>query len=669
MSNKKYQSQVELLRKQINHHNFQYYILDDPELPDTEYDRLLKELQDIEKAHPELITPDSPTQRVGAKPLKHFSEIKHEVPMLSLGNAFNEKELRDFDRRILDKLEVDHVEYVAEPKLDGLAVTIMYRDGIMNYAATRGDGSTGEDVTQNIRTVKTVPLKLSGNGWPKLLEVRGEVFISHKGFKLLNDSQRKKDEKTFANPRNAAAGSLRQLDSRITATRPLEIIFYGLGKVVGNNLSLSHFETLKKLKTWGLRISPEARLLKDVQGCLDYYKKMLKTRDSLPYEIDGVVYKVNHYNLQKKMGQVARAPRWAIAHKFPAVEEMTRLLSIDVQVGRTGKITPVARLEPVTVAGVTVSNATLHNQDEIDRKDVRIGDMVIVRRAGDVIPEVVSAIKSERKKGARKYKMPTSCPDCGSAIIKPEDEAHARCSGGLYCSAQRVEAIKHFASRRAMDIEGLGDKLVEQLDETGLIQDVSDLFGLTQIQLSELDRMGEKSANNILLALEKTKSTTLDRFVFALGIRQVGEATASALAGHFGTLDKIMAADQDDLIAVPDVGPVVAENIKQFFRDKHNKYVVRKLIKAGIHWPVNSVKITNQKLRDKTFVLTGTLASMSRENAKSRLKACGAKVSSSVSKKTDYVVAGENPGTKVSKAEALGVKIINEKTLEKMLVE
>ena len=669
MSIKKYQVRAESLRKQINHLSYQYYILDDPELPDAEYDRLLRELQDIEQAHPELISLDSPTQRVGAKPLERFSEIKHEVPMLSLGNAFNEKELRDFDRRILDKLGIESVEYVAEPKLDGLAITIMYRDGLLDYGATRGDGSTGEDVTQNIRTVKTVPLKLFGKGWPKVLEVRGEVFISHEGFRLLNESQRKNDEKTFANPRNAAAGSLRQLDSRITATRPLEIFFYGLGKVSGSNLSFSHYDTLTKLKTWGLRISPEARLLKNVQDCLDYHKRMLTGRDSLPYEIDGVVFKVNLYDLQNKMGQVARAPRWAIAHKFPAVEEMTRLLSIDVQVGRTGKITPVARLEPVTVAGVTVSNATLHNQDEIDRKDVRIGDMVIVRRAGDVIPEVVSAIKSKRKKAARKFKMPTSCPVCGSDIVKPEDEAHARCSGGLYCSAQRVEAIKHFASRRAMDIEGLGDKLVEQLDETGLIQDVSGLFGLTLKQLSKLDRMGEKSANNILLALEKTKTTTLDRFLFALGIPQVGEATASALAEHFASLDEIMGADLESLIMVPDVGPVVAENIKQFFSDKHNKSVIRKLIKAGIHWPAKAVKIKNQKLMGRTFVLTGTFASMSRENAKSRLKACGAKVSASVSKKTDYVVAGENPGSKVGKAEALGVKIINEKTLEKMLAK
>lgn len=669
MSTKKYQSRAELLREQINHHNYRYYIQDDPDLPDAEYDRLLNELQDIEQAHPELITPDSPTQRVGARPLERFSEIKHEVPMLSLSNAFNEKELRDFNRRILDKLEIETIEYVAEPKLDGLAITIMYRDGLLAYAATRGDGTTGEDVTQNVRTIKTVPLKLSGNGWPKILEVRGEVFISRQGFKLLNESQGKNEEKIFANPRNAAAGSLRQLDSRITATRPLEMFFYGLGKISGNSLPVSHYETLKKLQSWGLRTSPKAMLLKNVQDCLDYYKKMLKARNSLPYEIDGVVFKINLYDLQKKMGQVARAPRWAIAHKLPAVEEMTRLVSIDVQVGRTGKITPVARLEPVTVAGVTVSNATLHNQDEIDRKDVRIGDMVIVRRAGDVIPEVVSAIKSKRKKGARKFRMPTRCPICGSDIVKPEDEAHARCSGGLYCSAQRVEAIKHFASRRAMDIEGLGDKLVEQLVETGLIQDVSDLFGLTQAQLSELDRMGEKSAKNILLALEKTKSTTLDRFLFALGIRQVGEATASALADHYGSLDKIMSADLDSLITVPDVGPVVAENIKQFFKDKHNKSVIRKLIRAGIHWPDKKVKIINQKLRNKTFVLTGTLASMSRESAKSRLKACGAKVSSSVSKKTDYVVAGENPGSKVSKAEALGIKIINEKTLEKMLVE
>lgn len=671
MTNNKYQSQAELLRKQINHHNYQYYILDNPEIPDTEYDRLLRALQDIEQAHPELVSPDSPTQRVGAKPLESFSEIRHGIPMLSLGNAFNEKEVYDFDRRIREKLDLTSIDYVAEPKLDGTAITIMYRNGLLDYAATRGDGTSGEDVTQNIKTIRTVPLKLMGSGWPKMLEVRGEVFISHKGFKKLNDSQREKNEKIFANPRNAAAGSLRQLDSRITATRPLEIYFYGTGKIASNDFPDSHFDTLKKYRDWGLRISPEVKLAKEVRGCLEYYKNILKIRETLAYDIDGVVYKVNRYDLQKQMGQVARAPRWAVAHKFPAVEQMTRLLAIDVQVGRTGKVTPVARLEPVNVAGVIVSNATLHNQDEIDRKDVRIGDMVIVRRAGDVIPEVVSAIKSKRKKSARKFKMPTKCPVCKSEIIKIDDEADARCTGGLYCSAQRVEAMKHFASRRAMDIEGLGDKLLELLDEQNLIKDVSDLYKLKHIQLSELDRMGDKSADNILQALENSKSTTLARFLFALGIRQVGETTASTLASHFSSLEEIMKTDQDTLITIPDVGPIVAENIKQFFKDKHNQSVIKKLIKAGIHWPTPPKSTKNKilSLSGKTFVLTGTLESMSRDVAKSRLQARGAKVSGSVSKKTDYVVVGENPGSKAAKAENLGVTLINEQTLKNMLAE
>lgn len=669
MTKEKYLLQAESLRQQINHHNYQYYVLDNPEVPDAEYDRLMGELQKLELAHPELVSPESPTQRVGVKPLTGFSEITHEVPMLSLGNAFSEKDLMDFDRRIREKTELDIIDYVAEPKLDGLAITIMYKNGLLEYAATRGDGTTGEDVTLNIRTIKTVPLKLVGSGWPRQLEVRGEVFISHKGFEKLNESQRKNNEKTFANPRNAAAGSLRQLDSSITATRPLEIYFYGAGKIEGNNIADTHFDALKKYRTWGLRTSPEVKLAKGQRGCFEYYNNILNIRESLAYEIDGVVFKVNRYDLQKQMGQVARAPRWAVAHKFPAVEQITKLLAIDVQVGRTGKVTPVARLEPVNVAGVVVSNATLHNQDEIDRKDVRIGDMVIVRRAGDVIPEVVSAIKSKRKKGARKFKMPTKCPVCNSEIIKNDEEVIARCSGGLYCSAQRVEAMKHFASRRAMDVEGLGDKLVELLDEQGLINDVSDLYKLKHKQLAELDRMGDKSAENLLLALEASKSTTLAKFLFSLGIPQVGETTASTLSSYFASLDDLMRNDVESLLQVPDVGPIVAENIKQFFRDKHNRSVIKKLIKAGIHWPA-PVKSTDSKLKilsGKTFVLTGTLSGMSRESAKSRLQALGAKVSASVSKKTDYVVMGDNPGSKASKAESLGVKLIDEKVFKKIL--
>ncbi len=656
------------LREQLQHHNYLYYVLDAPEIPDAEYDRLLRELQALESTHPQLITPDSPTQRVGAEPLKEFASVRHDVPMLSLGNAFAEQEVIDFDRRTRERLGAESVDYVAEPKLDGLAISLVYEAGMLVRAATRGDGRTGEDVTQNVRTVDTVPLRLYGKGHPRVLEVRGEMFMSRQGFAALNKRQQKAGEKTFANPRNAAAGSLRQLDPKVTATRPLEIYFYGVGRVEGRQLPGRHGDILARLAEWGLRTNPEIKKVSGVQGCLDYYADILALREGLPYEIDGVVYKVDDIAQQETLGFVARAPRWAVAHKFPAEEELTKLTAIDVQVGRTGKLTPVARLEPVFVGGVTVTNATLHNQDEIERKDIRIGDTVVVRRAGDVIPEVVSAVKAKRRKGARRFKMPVKCPVCGSDVVRPEGEADARCSGGLYCAAQRREAIQHFASRRAMDIEGLGEKLVNQIDEQGLLQDIADLYALDQGQLSALERMGEKSAINLIAALEKSKPTTLARFLFALGIREVGEATAQTLANEFGDLDAIMTADVARLEQVPDVGPVVAQNIYAFFREQHNQSVIRKLIKAGIHWPTIEIKpAAEQPLHGKTFVLTGTLENFTRDEAKARLQALGAKVAGSVSRKTDYVVVGAEAGSKAARADELGVQTLSEDELLRLL--
>lgn len=656
------QKQLQKLREKINYHNYRYYVLDDPQVPDIEYDRLLRQLQDIEHAHPELITSDSPTQRVGAQPLSAFGQVQHEVPMLSLSNAFSDQELIDFDQRARERLELDQIEYVAEPKLDGLAVSILYQDGSLVRAATRGDGNTGEDVTLNVRTLETVPLRLLGNDYPKVLEVRGEIFMSRSGFAKLNQRQQANGEKIFANPRNAAAGSLRQLDPKITATRPLEMYVYGVGQVNQGQIPDTHMETLHVLGSWGLRVSSEIKKVDGVQACLAFYRSILKRRDQLPYEIDGVVYKVNAYNQQQQLGFVTRAPRWAIAHKFPAEEELTILESIDVQVGRTGAVTPVARVQPVFVGGVTVTNVTLHNQDEIKRKDIQIGDTVVVRRAGDVIPEIVRSIPEFRPKNSVAFRMPTQCPECGSEVKRLEGEAVSRCTGGLYCPAQRREAIRHFASRRAMDIEGLGDKLVQQLEQLGLVRDVADLFTLTKTQLEKLERMGSKSAQNLLEALEKSRATTLDRFLYSLGIRQVGDATAIALARSFGNLEKIMTADSESLQNIPDVGPVVAESIVTFFRQEHNIEVINKLRKYGVHWDDINIESDSSKqpLKDKTMVLTGTLTTMTRDQAKSRLQALGAKVSGSVSKKSDYVVAGENPGSKLTKAENLGVEVLDE---------
>ncbi|MCW9057593.1 MAG: NAD-dependent DNA ligase LigA [Gammaproteobacteria bacterium] len=658
---------IEELRIQLHHHNYRYYVLDDPEITDAEYDRLLRELQELEERHPDAITPDSPTQRVGAEPLKAFGTVQHALPMLSLDNAFDDEELADFDRRVRERLEVKQVEYAAEPKLDGLAVSLLYENGMLVRGATRGDGTTGEDISSNVRTIASVPLRLQGEAPPRL-EVRGEVFISHKGFLRLNQEAQARGEKPFVNPRNAAAGSLRQLDPRITAERPLEIYCYGIGVLEGMEAPQRHSATLAQLRDWGLRVYSGVTTVTGLEGCQEYYRDMEARRADLPFDIDGVVFKVDRLDQQRELGFVSRAPRWAIARKFPAQEEKTKVLDIDVQVGRTGAITPVARLEPVFVGGVTVTNATLHNEDEVHRKDVRVGDTVMVRRAGDVIPEVVQVVLSKRPKGARRFVMPKTCPVCDSEIEKAEGEAVARCSGGLYCAAQRKEAIKHFASRRAMDVEGLGDKLVEQLVELGLVEDPADLYALTAEQLAGLERMGKKSAANLVEALEKSKDTHLARFLFALGIREVGEATARILAREFGDLDALMKVDETRLEQVRDVGPVVAHHIATFFRQPHNREVIAKLRKAGIHWPAVEVAApAEQTLAGKTFVLTGALEGMTRDEAKERLQALGAKVSGSVSKKTDYVVAGAEAGSKLDKAQELGVPVLDEAQLLELL--
>jgi DNA ligase (NAD+) len=666
---------VESLRRQIRHHNYLYHVLDDPEIPDAEYDRLVRELTALEKEHPELVTKDSPTQRVGAEPIKAFGTVKHTVPMLSLDNAFSEDELKDFHRRVTERLGIDDanddLSYSAEPKLDGAAVSLLYEGGELVRAATRGDGTTGEDITHNIRTINSVPLTLLGTGYPSTLEVRGEVFMPRAGFTRFNELARQKGEKTFVNPRNAAAGSLRQLDPRLTAERPLDMYAYSVGLVDGGTLADKHSAVLDQLQEWGIKICPERKVVQGIKGCLDFYAEMGKKRDVLSYDIDGVVYKVDRLDYQRRLGFVSKAPRWAIAHKFPAQEELTMIRDIEFQVGRTGAVTPVARLEPVFVGGVTVSNATLHNMHELHRKDVRVGDTVIVRRAGDVIPEVVRVIK---KKGARrkaKIKMPKKCPVCASKVVRIDDEAVARCTGGLYCEAQRSEALKHFVSRRALDIEGLGSKLIEQLVALGRIKTPDDIFSLDRAQLVEMERMGEKSADNLLESIEKSKETTLSRFLYALGIREVGEATASALASFYGKLEAIMSASEEQLQAVPDVGPVVASRIRAFFSESHNAEVIQKLRDSGVHWqdsePASTA--TDGRLAGKTFVLTGTLTGMTRDEAKERIQTLGGKVTGSVSKKTDYVVYGENPGSKLAKAQKLAIETIDQSGLEKMLTD
>lgn len=658
------------LRQQLAYHNYRYYVLDDPEIPDVEYDRLFRELQTLEQQSPALISPDSPTQRVGGEALSGFTQVRHEIPMLSLGNVFSEEELADFDRRVRQGLGIDEVEYSAEPKLDGLAISIRYENGLLVRAATRGDGATGEDVTHNVRTIHSVPLRLQGSDYPRVLEVRGEVYMDKAGFEALNARQREKGEKSFANPRNAAAGSLRQLDPRITATRPLTMYCYGVGVVEGGDLPATHSAILERLQHWGLRVCPDARVVQGVQGCSDYFQQIGARREALPYDIDGVVYKVNSLTQQRELGFVSRAPRWATAHKFPAQEEITILNDVEWQVGRTGALTPVARLEPVHVAGVMVSNATLHNPDEMARKDVRKGDTVIVRRAGDVIPEVVGVVLSQRPTGAVPFTTPSHCPVCGSEVEQDEGEAVPRCSGGLSCAAQRKNAIRHFASRRAMDVDGLGEKLVEQLVDEKLIDDVADLFTLTVHQLAGLERMADKSAQNLVDALKKASNTTLERFLFALGIREVGESTARTLAKHFGKLAAIKEASEEQLLAVADVGPIVAHHIHTFFRQPHNIEVIDKLQRAGVHWPdLEVVEMGEQPLAGQIFVLTGTLSQMNRDEAKEKLMALGAKVSGSVSKKTSVVVAGEAAGSKLTRAEELGVAVWDEARLIELLCQ
>jgi DNA ligase (NAD+) len=665
-------TEVEALREQIRHHDYLYYSLDAPEVPDSEYDRLMRRLRDIEADHPELVTTDSPTQRVAGEPVDAFGTVVHRLPMLSLENAFSNQEVEDFNRRVLTRLELDAeatISYAAEPKLDGTAVSLLYEDGVLLRGATRGDGTRGEDITHNVRTIDAVPLKLVGEGYPKSLEIRGEVFMPKAGFEALNEEARKKGEKTFVNPRNAAAGSLRQLDPRLTAQRPLDIYMYSVGQFDGGELPDTHAGILDALQTWGLKICPERRVVEGIQGCLDYYASIGKKRESLAYDIDGVVYKVNRLDFQRELGFVSRAPRWAIAHKFPAQEEMTTVENVEFQVGRTGALTPVARLTPVFVGGVTVSNATLHNMDELRRKDVRIGDTVIIRRAGDVIPEVVQVVKSRRPKGARLVEMPETCPVCDSAVVRIEGEAVARCTGGLFCAAQRSESLKHFVSRRAMDIEGLGAKLIAQLVDTGRVETPADIFTLSVDELSGLERMGEKSARNLVEAIEQSKETSLNRFLFGLGIREVGEATALALAEHFGKLQSIMDAEPETLEQVPDVGPVVASRIRAFFLEPHNLEVIRNLIEQGVTWPEKEpVRApTDGPLAGKTFVLTGTLPSMTRDEAKAKIQAHGGKVTGSVSKKTDYLVAGDKAGSKLTKAQNLEIEILDETGLRALL--
>lgn len=666
------------LKRLLNEYSYHYYVLDAPLVPDSEYDRLFRELQSLEKQHPELITPDSPTQRIGEKPATAFAEIQHIVPMLSLDNALTAEEALAFDRRVHERLQLasnTEVEYVCEPKVDGVAINLVYEHGALTSAATRGDGVTGEDILQNVRTIASVPLHLRGERhFPSLLEVRGEIYMPLAGFKAFNQQALKSGMKAFVNPRNAASGSLRQLDPKITAARPLNIFCYGIGEVRGGDeWPTTHAAILATLKDFGLRINSKIEIAHNIQACLKYFQRMTEQRAKLPYEIDGVVYKVNDLALQEKLGFIARAPRWAIAHKFSAAEELTKVINIEFQVGRTGALTPVARLEPVFVGGATVSNATLHNIEEIWSKDIRIGDTVIVRRAGDVIPEVVGAVRERRPAHARAVALPAKCPVCGAEVVKAEGEVIARCSGGLYCQAQRKESIKHFASRGAMDIRGFGEALIEQLVDSKLVHNVADLYELTLEKLLHLERSGEKSASNLLAALEKSKSTSLVRFIYALGIREVGEATARLLAEHFGDLRPLMKATEEELQQIFGIGPVVAAHIATFFRQSHNCELIDKLIRLGVHWRTVGAGIISPTakaalpLAGQTFVLTGTLESMTREEAKEKLQALGGKVSSSVSSKTSYVVVGKDPGSKLEAAEELKVKTMNEKEFVEFL--
>lgn len=652
------------LREVIEAHNYAYYVLDNPTVSDAQYDALYQQLVKLEREHPELISADSPTQRVGGQVLSGFKEVRHQMAMLSLDNAFSDEEMAAFDQRAQTRLAQTglDIDYVAEPKMDGLAMSLRYEQGVLVQAATRGDGEVGEDVTHNVRTIRCIPLKLMGAHWPQVVEVRGEVFLPKPAFSKLNAQQIAKGDKPFANPRNAAAGSLRQLDPAITALRPLSFYAYGWGQVSEDYRVPGTYDAMMaQIHAWGLPTNPLAEVVKGYPGLVDYYQRLQQQRDRLDYEIDGIVYKVNALQAQAQLGFTAKFPRWAIARKFPAQEVWTKLLGIDIQVGRSGALTPVARLEPVLVGGVMVSNATLHNMDEIRRKDVRLGDTVIVRRAGDVIPEVVGAVLSQRPLQTALFEMPTHCPECGSAVFKEADKAVYRCSGGLYCPAQRKRALEHFVSRKAMDIQGLGDKLIAQLAEAGLVAHPDDFYHLTMNALTSLPRMAEKSAQKVLQAIEKSKQTTLARFIYALGIPEVGEVTAKQLAQHFLTLENLMQAQEDALLAVADVGEVVAAHLVHFFSQAHNQDVIQGLLSAGIYWP----SIDTQPQRDSVFsgkscVLTGTLTQMTRDDAKSLLDSLGAKVVSSVSAKTDYVIAGDKAGSKLAKAQTLGVTVLTE---------
>ncbi|MCP4212474.1 MAG: NAD-dependent DNA ligase LigA [Halieaceae bacterium] len=662
--------ELESLRQQLDTWNHQYYVLDEPSVPDAEYDRAMQRLLSLEEQHPESQTNDSPSQRVGGKALEQFTQVVHEVPMLSLENAFDQDDMLAFNRRVLDRLEQTEVEleFACEPKLDGIAVSLLYNAGCLERAATRGDGATGEDITHNVRTIHAIPLRLRGEDVPAVLEVRGEIYMPREGFEALNRNARKRGDKPFVNPRNAAAGSLRQLDSRVTASRPLDMCCYSVGRVEGGELPDRHADVLKRLHSWGLKVNPESVVVRGIGACDDYYQKMADKRDSLSYDIDGIVFKVNELELQARLGFVSRAPRWAVARKFPAQEELTTVLDVEFQVGRTGAITPVARLKPIFVGGVTVSNATLHNGDEIERLGLRVGDTVVVRRAGDVIPQVASVVLDRRPRNARAVEFPTRCPVCDSKLEREEGEAVWRCVGGLICAAQQKAAIKHYVSRRAMDIDGLGDKLIEQLVDEGLVENVAGLYTLSRDVLQGLERMGEKSADNILRAVEKSKQTALPRFIFALGIREVGEATARNLALHFGAWEALVSASEDQLLDVDDVGPVVADHLRQFFDSSSSMELVAQLRNAGVSWPdVEKAQSSMQPLRGQTWVVTGKLEQLSRTEAKAHLLAIGAKVAGSVSAKTDCIVAGPGAGSKLAKAQELGVRVIDETALLAML--
>ena len=659
-------------KEQLEIHAHEYYVLDTPTVPDSEYDHLMQKLIALETEHPELVTLDSPSQRVGGQPLKAFEQVQHEVAMLSLDNVFHDDELRAFDKRLRERINSDEeLIYSCEPKLDGVAVSLLYEDGVLVRGATRGDGSVGENITKNVRTVGSIPLKLRGKNHPKILEVRGEIYMPKSGFNALNKKAHAAGEKGFMNPRNAAAGSLRQLDSSIAASRPLEMCCYNVGLVKSEQehvMASSHYDILQQLAVWGFRINQEMEKVQGIDACADYFKRLSEKRDQLVYDIDGIVFKVDDIALQQRLGFVAKAPRWATAYKFPAQEEMTILEDVEFQVGRTGAITPKAKLKPVFVGGVTVSNATLHNADEIERLALKIGDTVVIRRAGDVIPKVVSVVVAKRPSNAKTIVFPKHCPVCQSSIERDVDEAIARCTGGLICRAQSIRAIQHFASRKAMDIDGLGDKLVEQLVEKGLVMNVADLFSLKFEALTALDRMGEKSASNVLKALMNAKQTTFAKFLFSLGIREVGETTAKSLSKHFVSLEDLAKADVDTLQGIDDVGPIVSGFIVQFFTNSDNQGVIRGLLSAGIAWPIDaSNSEAEQPLLGKIMVLTGNLDALSRIEAKEKLEALGAKVTGSVSKKTDVVVIGSAAGSKLSKAKSLGIEIWDEKALMKVL--